>query len=287
MARHSHHQVPPTRRKGSPLLTVIFCVALAVFLGAGYMLVSQLLEYHRGEKEYGQMVELVGDVVSEENEQALLEEDTAEALIQSETYIESWRVKMAELTATNEDLVGWIWIPDTEINYPIVQGEDNNYYLKRTFNGQRNANGSIFMDYRNAADFLDANTVLHGHHMRNGTMFAGLVDFQKQAFVDEHPFVYIVMPDGRVERYGIYACYVTEADSQYTRVNFDDAEEHQDYVDWTLKNSLIHTPYTADVNSHILTLSTCAYNYDSARCTVQAVLLDSAGNVEALQPAGE
>ena len=274
--RHGRHQVQQRRRTGS---VIVFLVALAVFVVAGYMLVSQLLEYYRGEQEYESIAGLLDDVTSEQTQQTLQNEDSAQELLNDDTYIEAWREKMDSLSQTNEDLVGWIWIPDTNINYPVVQAADNDYYLTHTFNRNQHSSGAIFMDYQNQANFTDDNTVLHGHHMKNGSMFHDLVNFRKQSFADEHPYVYLVHPDGKIDRYGIYACYVTPATSDYTRQFFVSEEEKMDYIYWTVSQSEIKMDYALSSGDHILTLSTCAYDYDNARCTVQAVLLDQMGTV--------
>ena len=86
------------------------------------------------------------------------------------------------------------WRGSTGLNYPIVQAEDNDYYLYRLLDGTWNKNGTIFMDYVNRSDFSDQNTLVYGHHMKSGAMFGALVQYKKQEFYDAHPYLYLYTP---------------------------------------------------------------------------------------------
>ena len=86
-------------------------------------------------------------------------------------------------------------IEGTKINYPIVQGEENSYYLKHLFSGEWNGSGCIFLDFRNDASFADRHSIIYGHHMKNGTMFTDLDKYKKQEFFDEHPIALLITPD--------------------------------------------------------------------------------------------
>ncbi len=99
-------------------------------------------------------------------------------------------VDFEALRKENGDVVGWLYCEDTPINYPIVQSEDNDYYLRRLLDSTWNIAGTIFMDYRNAPDFSDWNTIIYGHNMNNDSMFGTLQDYKKQAYYEEHPVLY-------------------------------------------------------------------------------------------------
>lgn len=96
-------------------------------------------------------------------------------------------VDFAALEGVNSDIVAWLYGADTGLNYPIVQAEDNDYYLYRLLDGTWNKNGTIFMDYVNRSDFSDQNTLVYGHHMKSGAMFGALVQYKKQEFYDRPP----------------------------------------------------------------------------------------------------
>jgi len=97
-------------------------------------------------------------------------------------------VDFDELKKINSNVVGWIVIEDTQVNYPIVQGKDNSYYLNHSFDKSWNSLGSIFMDYRSSNDFSDYNTFIYGHHTKNGSMFGELYKYMDATFYKEHPF---------------------------------------------------------------------------------------------------
>ena len=94
--------------------------------------------------------------------------------------------KLAEM---NGDYRCWIYNPGTQIDYPVVQSEDNSHYLKRMFNGDRNSAGTLFIDYRNLPDFQDPNSLIYGHHMRNNSMFGTLTDYYVEGYYEAHPFM--------------------------------------------------------------------------------------------------
>ena len=93
---------------------------------------------------------------------------------------------LAELRAVNPDVVAWLQVDDTQINYPVVQGEDNNRYVNTDAAGDYSLSGSIFLDYRNKADFSSRNSILYGHHMAKGTMFGQLDEYRDRSFFDSH-----------------------------------------------------------------------------------------------------
>ena len=156
----------------------------------------------------------------------------------------------SESRETNPDIVAWIYIEGTKINYPIVQGEDNRYYLKHLFSGEWNGSGCIFLDFRNDASFADRHSIIYGHHMKNGTMFTDIDKYKKQEFFDEHP--------------------VAPRDDAW-EIGFTEAE----FEVW-LQNAADRSCFTSEIapniSAHILTLSTCSYEFDDARFVLVGAL---------------
>ena len=109
-------------------------------------------------------------------------------------------------------MVGWIQIPGTEIDYPLMQGKDNDFYLNNNWRGAKEYVGSIFLEYRNDPDMTDFNTIVYGHNMANGSMFGSLHRYQYDAYPEEHPYVYIVT-DAGVLRYEVFSTYNAEVTS--------------------------------------------------------------------------
>lgn len=198
-------------------------------------------------------------------------ETTAPQLTEPEDTVVWPVVDFDALRKINPDVVAWIYIPGTNINYPVVQGADNDYYLYRLFDHTYNKAGSIFADYRNNGVANDDNTVLYGHHMRNQSMFAQITGYTKQEFYEEHTYGMLLTPDGSYLVH-FFSGYVTDVYSNaWDRLFYSDGE----YADWL--NALCRKSYFAadvipTVSDRVVTLSTCTYEYDNARFVVHGIL---------------
>ena len=172
-----------------------------------------------------------------------------------------------------EDYRGWIKIDNTNINYPIVQGKDNSFYLDKDINKNYLSSGSIFMNYLNHG-FNDENTVLFGHHMRNKTMFAQLKKYKEKEFFYGDNDIVIEVENGKVLKYKVFSAYVTDANDNYITTNFADKTKYKEFLE-RIKNKSIYKP-NIDVNEDdkIITLSTCSYEFNDARMVVHGKLLD-------------
>ena len=172
-----------------------------------------------------------------------------------------------------EDYRGWIKIDNTNINYPIVQGKDNSFYLDKDINKNYLSSGSIFMNYLNHG-FNDENTVLFGHHMRNKTMFAQLKKYKEKEFFYGNNDIEIEIKDGKTLKYKVFSAYVTDAKDNYITTNFADKTKYKEFLE-RIKNKSIYKP-NIDVNEDdkIITLSTCSYEFNDARMVVHGKLLD-------------
>lgn len=174
-----------------------------------------------------------------------------------------------------EDIVAWIYCEDTQINYPVMQSEDNSYYLDKMPSGQSNAAGSIFMDCRNNADFSDYNTILYGHNMKNGSMFGTLDEFKSQDYYNEHPVMYLLTPtkDYRVD---LISGFITAADSNVYSFVVSDGQKKL-FLETAKGKSLFSSSVTATEDACFLTLSTCSYEYDNARFVLIGKLVEIRG----------
>ena len=174
----------------------------------------------------------------------------------------TFAIDFANLQQVNKEVTGWIWIYDTVVNYPLVQsGKNNDAYLHKTYDGTSKSSGSIFMDYRNAGDFSDANTIIYGHNMKNGKMFAVLKKFSNQDFYDSHREFYIMTPEGN-RRYEIISAFQTDALSYIYDRNFSSAAERQAWFDKVLRSSAILAAVDATAEDSFVTLSTCVSGND-------------------------
>ena len=184
-------------KKGNALRIVLMCLFGLTFLFSAYKLVGIFTEYKTGSDEYDQ---LRFDVVTENIVPENRPEDGVVTFYPEVTQEEA-QVEMGErapisvdfetLLKVNPDVVGWIYAPGTPINYPVVQGEDNEYYLTRDFYKNKSASGTLFLDENHPFRENAQNLLLHGHNMKDGTMFGRLAQYlYDDTYLRNHPFVY-------------------------------------------------------------------------------------------------
>ena len=162
--------------------------------------------------------------------------------------------------------MAWLYAPGTGINYVVAQAGDNDYYLHRLLNGAEAKAGTLFMDYQNHSDFSDWNTMIYGHHMKNGTMFASLVKYQDQEYYERHPVMYLYTPGQRM-KLEILAGYTTDIeDSVYTIPTTKEGRD--ELVKHVLQKSNFTSKALVTGEDKLVTLSTCTYEYEDARFVV-------------------
>ncbi len=173
-------------------------------------------------------------------------------------------VDFAALFKINKDVVGWLAAEGTVLDYPVVQGKDNSFYLDHLFTGQRNKLGSIFMDYRNRSDFSDKNTIIYGHNMKDGSMFSSLTKYETQQYYDSFPTMLLYTPGGSftVEW---FAGIVVDGKSESVPFSFKDKHDFQGYIDSLKKKSTFKTDTLVEADDRLITLCTCSHDFANAR----------------------
>ena len=243
--------------KGIAILCAAACVAtLGQAIRIGY-------EYKQGENEYSNLADIM---VSANSSDIYVSKSAPAADAAEQAPID---VNFEALNAMNANVVGWLYCAGTPINYPVVQSSDNSYYLNRLYDDQTNSSGAIFMDAMNAPDLSDANTIIYGHNMKNGTMFASLANYESQSYYAKHPVIYYLTRD-RNYRIDVFASYETPGGSDAFTIFFDSEQTYSNYLQKRWNLSQIDTsslPMSTDDN--IVTLTTCSYNYNDARYVVQ------------------
>ncbi|MBR4869588.1 MAG: class B sortase, partial [Oscillospiraceae bacterium] len=187
----------------------------------------------------------------------------------------------AALREVNDDVLGWILIPDSAISYPMVQGSNNSYYLKRTWRLTSSVVGAIFLDAQCDDDFSDFNTIIYGHRMNNGSMFAGLAKYKNYSYYKSHPAVYISDDNGS-RAYQIFAAYEVSVTGDTYRLGITSEKDKQAYIDYCLSQSLYDTGVVPTVYDSIVTLSTCTGRGHATRWVVQAVIRGEAPPAESV-----
>ena len=168
-------------------------------------------------------------------------------------------INFNKLLSINEDTKGWIKYNNDKINYPIVQSNDNSYYLKKSFDGKTNQSGTIFMDYRNKS-FSDKNVVIFGHAMTDGSMFGSLKDVFKKDFFDnkENNYIKIIDTDNQKFIYQIFSYYIIEKEEYYITTSFDNDSSFNKFINTISKRSYKNFKIKVTKDDNILTLSTCS-----------------------------
>ena len=179
-----------------------------------------------------------------------------------------------QLSEINNDTVGWITVNNTKINYPVVQGTDNEYYLNNDFNKQKNIYGWIFMDYRNNIYNLSDNTIIWGHNIRNGMMFGTLRYATNESWY-KNSDNQIITFNTKVKnmKWRIFSIYRIPVTNDYLYANFGEDEEFEDFIDMIQSRSIYDFGVEVTSKDHILTLSTCSIP-NTYRLVVHAVLID-------------
>ncbi len=177
------------------------------------------------------------------------------------------------LKQKNSDTVGYIKINGTNINYPVVQSNDNDYYLKHSFTKSYSQSGWIFLDYRNNIDTLDKNNIIYGHNMINGTMFSNLTKMLNKNFFNDDQNLYINLDtQTRSTLWKIFSVYVTNPETYYLSVNFKSDSEYLDFINNIKSKSMYSFNENLNSNDKILTLSTCT-NLNTKRLVIHAKLI--------------
>ena len=278
----------PTRRKKEQTNAVLVVVCLCVAVIAGIVCGVQSCQRRHAETE---LEELAGntwrtaDSGSVENTGAAARDsvqpasDPIEALREMGVPIPDKEVDFAALQEeTNPDIYAWIYIPDTQIDYPVLQHPtDDTYYLNYNIDGSKGYPGCIYTEKCSARDFTDPNTVLYGHNMKNGSMFAGLHKFEDSEYFAEHPYVYIYTEDGLLV-YAVFAAYESGDEHILNTYDFTKESVYEKYLEDLYSTRSMNRNIREDVEvttkDRILTLSTCIADKPNNRYLVQGVLLN-------------
>lgn len=158
----------------------------------------------------------------------MLYDETSETYIteaEDETDRVTPEVELEALREVNKDVIGWIYIPDTDVSFPILKGKSNKQYLYQSYKKEYSTAGSIFIDYRCRANFKDKSTVIYGHNMHNGSMFGSLKKYKKESYRDKHPYIYIMKKDGAWNKYEVAAYYQASVEGPTYNLPMREADE--------------------------------------------------------------
>ena len=264
------------RKAFTLVLTLVFLLSMGMFL-------KNQLENAAGSSSYTEALALATSAEKKAETPVPTEEPTQPVQNHEPTWVpappeeEDPNIQVMEdidleaLRQVNPDVIGWIWIPDTEVNYPVMQGTDNNYYLNYTWDGNKSIMGSIFMEHQNSPELTDFNTMIYGHNMDNGSMFASLRYYSDESYWKTHPYVYLRSDQG-VYRYEIFSFYITEVEGNAYGIGFATDRIKTLFLNEICRDSVVKTNIRPENTDRILTLSTCSGIGYSTRWVVHARL---------------
>lgn len=222
-------------------------ILVIIMFVSGFKIISTLLDYKKASDTYNEIQENY----SPDNEDGLMESD---------------------LKNINPDYRLWIFVENTNINYPVVSYGNNDYYLDKDFLGENSKSGTLFMDYRNNFE-EDNSTVIYGHNMKNKTMFNNLELFKEKDFWNKKSLIHIYR--GNYEYiYEPFSIFVAEPSFDYVKVGFNGDNDFKEYIDVVKEHSIFwNDSSNLNPDDKILTLSTCSYEFNDARTVLEAKLI--------------
>ena len=240
------------KHKKNPIIIIVVILLLGAMIFAGVKIASILLDYKKGD-DYNESVVSVAGI----------------STIQIEAGGHNITLKQIDfdaLKSINSDVIGWIELPDSKIDNPVVKSKDNIDYLHMDLNGEYSSYGTIFADYRVPTDFSEDLEILYGHHMKSGAMFAGLEDFKKQEYYDEHPFFIFYTPDANylLEPYA----GITIGGNEDIYLECRTKEDYKAFMDRAIAGSPFKSNIEMDENQKTMALYTCTYTGTDARYIV-------------------
>ncbi|GFZ32340.1 SrtB family sortase [Clostridium zeae] len=238
----------------SALKIIMVLICASTFLYSAYSLYIIGSEYKKGTDEYKDLQKYI------------------EKLPTDSKSTKASKIDFDSLKAINSDIVAWIYFESTGIDYPIVKGIDNNFYLKHTFKKEENKAGSIFMDYENNSQFKDLHTMIYGHNLKNSSMFSVLMKYKDKAFYVSNPYFWIYTPNGDL-KCEIFSCYITRSTSESYNKGFSSRDEYDKFLKTLKKNSIYDTGVEVTVDDKVLSLSTCTNSDKDDRIIVHAKVL--------------
>lgn len=260
-------------RRRSLVTAMLFVFFAAVFAFSLYQLICAAKDYQIGSESYDSLAQTVVTKKIPEAPSSFPakqpEPQTQAPALPREPLLD---VDFEALLEMNPHTVAWIYSENEEINYPVVQAQDNDYYLDHLFDGTENKNGAIFMDCRNSPDLTHRNTLIYGHNMGNHTMFASLVNYGDPAYYEENPVLILETPEASYYL-EVFSGYTTKSVSEAYRQDLAEDEIYLGFLNRIRESSDFQSDVEVGVQDRIVTLSTCSYRFDNARYVLHCKLV--------------
>lgn len=261
------------RRKGIIYIFVYILLSILILISAIYIIKFLLSkEEAKKESELLDTVEINNNEIEKETKET---EEMTEKTNEVENKETERMLKVKELQKENADIVGWLEIENTNINYPVLQGEDNEYYMTHNYKKEKSKNGSIFLNKDYDWNIPSSNLLMYGHNLGNGTMFQELLKYQNKEFYNNHKVIRFTTAkeDAEYEIISVFKSRVYYKSEQnvfryYYFINANTEEEYNNYVENAKKASIYEIEPTAKYGDQLITLSTCSYHVKDGRFAV-------------------
>ena len=272
------------KKKSGDIYKIICIILLIILIGIVAVWGYRIIVENRANSKYEEIQNTVNSAAKQAETEAVIIETETEEETETETEevqnafdIPEKNLDWPSLYAENKDIYAWIYIPGTQVDYPVLQSaSDDTYYLNHNIDGSYGKPGCIYTEKINSKDFTNYNTVLYGHNMRSGEMFGCLHDYEDKTFFDENPYVYVYTEE-KTYVYEIFAAYTATNAHILNTNDFSTQEGFADYLDNVVYNKALTGNFRNDTrvtsDNRIITLSTCTSN-SSKRWLVQAVLVN-------------
>lgn len=270
MSQKKNRKKVKKRRYGIVIWVVLLLIAAVVAVFSFFKIAAALAEYRAGEKAYEKMEAYVTPAEEFPAESQVSGADGSADSAADGGEGPGIQVDFDSLKEVNPDVVGWLYYPSLDISYPILKGEDNDYYLHHTIEKKKNFSGSIFMETKNSSSFADSHTIIYGHNMRNGSMFGKLKRIRDLEMTEDDRKFWILTPEKNQLCRVFSAQEVKTGGEAYTLFT----GPCQEFVDWAgqlCRTSIVDPEGIAfEEADRIITLSTCTGN-DKTRFIIQGL----------------
>jgi len=189
---------------------------------------------------------------------------------------EEWTpyVDFEKLSEIYPGIVGWIKLEGTQIDYPVMQYTDNDYFLGRLPDGTAHRSGSIFLDYRNESDFSDRSILIYGHTSRTDEMFGTLKHYRNREFFEANPVIYLYTPEADY-KLELFAGHIAHSVRDHPPLEFENDEDFLEYIAHIKRVSVFSSDVEISAKDTIVSLVTCTYDFNDARLIIVGVLVDA------------
>ena len=251
---------------------ILYILFIIIFLISIFYIINYFINVEKSKKNIEEIRQIMNGNTLNNNEET-------KKLIEEQAETTNYKIEnLKKIQEENSEIIAWINIEGTEINYPILQSDNNEYYLTKNYKKQYDANGSIFLDCRYDLEKPSDNFLIYGHNNNNGLMFDNLLAYEDKNYYENHPTINLttIEEDAVYKIISVFKSEVYEKSEDnkfvyYNYIDFENDEQYYSYIENCIKNSLYKIEDNINYKEKLLTLSTCEYSKKNGRFVVVAI----------------